>query len=90
MSELTRKDIIQTVGQWVSALALALGVVAAGVGYFLWLVVEVRANQEEVERVQENVWTIQQDVAILKEGMAEVLEWIKAQEEKQAEGSRGE
>ena len=92
MSELSRKDIIQTVGQWVSALALAIGVVAAGVGYFFWLVAKVEAQQEQVDAQQRSLTELH---IVMDRLIAEqeergkkidlIFKWI---EERQAEESR--
>ena len=80
MSNLTRKDIVQTVGQTLSAFALAIGVVAAGAAYFVALAQELEDSQEEVLSLEEAVMALQTDVATLEGNVAEILEWVRSQE----------
>ena len=93
MSELSRKDIWQTVIQAISAFSLALGVMAAGIVYFFWLVEQVQAQQKSLEELQwqiQQMLTTQEQMLIAQERRGEqldaLLEWVLEQKEKEEQG----
>ena len=88
MSDLTRKDVWQTVGQAVSAYALAVGVVAVGVWWYFSLVSEVVAQQDKVEDVEDRVefiqarmQTVQEDIESLKGDITLILQLLQEEQE---------
>lgn len=81
MSELNRRDIIQTVGQAVSAYFIALGVAAAGIAFFFSLVNEVQSQQKSLEELQAEMQILIAEQEARGEQIDELLEWIRQQRE---------
>ncbi len=87
MSNLTRKDIWQTIATSVSAYVLAIGIVGVGIQYFVALADDLEDQQEQVVDVKMQMLLLQQHVASLQslyeardEEIQEILEWVRSQQ----------